>query len=268
MDFNIVECILIAIVTFIFAIDQFSLTEILYRPIIACPIIGAILGNVEMGLYIGGTYELMMIGNMPVGGAQPPNAVLGSVVAMVFATKGGLKPEAALGACMIFATFGQYVVTLMFTVMSGLMAKADKAAEEANPKGITNVLNISMLGLGTLFAVIGVVAYSAGTGMSETLSDLSKNASWFMGGLGAAGGMMRFVGFAILLKIMMSNDMWGFLLAGFAAALVLGNIPATSSAALILVAFIGIAIALNDFLTNKEIKSNAGNGMGGMSDGI
>ena len=268
MDFNIIECVLLAIVTFIFAIDQFSLTEIVYRPIIACPIIGLILGDVNMGLIIGGTYELMMIGNMPVGGAQPPNAVLGSVVAMIFAVKAHMDTNAALGACMIFATFGQYVVTVMFTIMSGLMAKADKAAAEANPKGITAVLNISMAGLGGLFALIAIVAYSAGVGMSDTLTEISKNASWFMGGLGAAGGMMRFVGFAILLKIMLSNDLWGYLLAGFAFALILGNIPATSSAALILVAFIGIAIALNDFLTTSKINENAGSGMGGMSDGI
>lgn len=66
------QVILLAIVTFIFAIDQFSLTELLYRPIIACPIIGAILGDAKTGLAVGGTYELMMVGNMPVGGAQPP----------------------------------------------------------------------------------------------------------------------------------------------------------------------------------------------------
>lgn len=131
---NIVEIVLLAIVTFFFAIDQFSLTEIVYRPIIACPIIGAILGDVNTGLVVGGTYELMMVGNMPVGGAQPPNAVLGSVVAMIFAVKAKMDINAALGACMIFATFGQYVVTLTFTIMSGLMAKADKAANEANLK--------------------------------------------------------------------------------------------------------------------------------------
>lgn len=268
MDFNIIECVLLAIVTFFFAIDQFSLTEIAYRPIIACPIIGAILGDINTGLVIGGTYELMMIGNMPVGGAQPPNAVLGSVVAMIFAVKANMDTNAALGACMIFATFGQYVVTLTFTFMSTMMAKADQAAANANPKGITNVLNISMLILGGLFTVIAIVAYVAGTGMAGTLQSLSENASWFMGGLGAAGGMMRFVGFAVLLKIMLSNDLWGMLFAGFAAALVIGNIAAVSSATLILVAFIGIAIAVNDFMTNKAIKANAGNGMGGMSDGI
>ena len=262
---NVIEIILLAIVTFIFAIDQFSLTEIMYRPIVACPIIGMILGDVQTGLVIGGTYELMMIGNMPVGGAQPPNAVLGSVVAMIFAVKAKMDINAALGACMIFATFGQYVVTLTFTVMSGLMAKADKAAEQANPKGITAVLNTSMGILGGLFAVIAIIAYVGGVAMSGTLEALAANASWFMGGLSAAGGMMRFVGFAILLKIMLANDMWGYLLAGFVCALVIGNIAVLGSATLLLVAFLGIFIALNDFRIsglNKKIAE------GGMSDGI
>ena len=262
---NVIEIILLAIVTFIFAIDQFSLTEIMYRPIVACPIIGMILGDVQTGLVIGGTYELMMIGNMPVGGAQPPNAVLGSVVAMIFAVKAKMDINAALGACMIFATFGQYVVTLTFTVMSGLMAKADKAAEQANPKGITAVLNTSMCILGGLFAVIAIIAYVGGVAMSGTLEALAANASWFMGGLSAAGGMMRFVGFAILLKIMLANDMWGYLLAGFVAALVIGNIAGLGSACLLLVAFLGIAIAIHDFQVGglkKKIEE------GGFSDGI
>lgn len=262
---NIVEIVLLAIVTFFFAIDQFSLTEIVYRPIIACPIIGAILGDVNTGLVVGGTYELMMVGNMPVGGAQPPNAVLGSVVAMIFAVKAKMDINAALGACMIFATFGQYVVTLTFTIMSGLMAKADKAANEANPKGITAVLNTSMAILGTLFAVIAILAYVGGIAASGALQNLSEKASWFMGGLSAAGGMMRFVGFAVLLKIMLSNDLWGWLLGGFATALLFGNVEATASACLILVAFIGVAIALLDFkITSIETKA----AQGGVSDGI
>lgn len=265
MDFNIIEVILLAIVTFIFAIDQFSLTELIYRPMIACPIIGLILGDLQTGLVVGGTYELMMVGNMPIGGAQPPNAVLGGIVAMIFAVKSNMDINAALGACMIFATFGTYVVTIVFTICSGLMAKADKAAEEANPKGITTVLNISMLLLGSLFAVIAILAYVGGTAMSGTLEALAKDASWFMAGLGAAGGMMRFVGFGILLKIMLANDMWGYLLAGFALVLLFGSVEVTAKAALILVAFVGIMLALLDFRINSN-SNNAGNG--GMSDGI
>ena len=261
------EIILLAIVTFIFAIDQFSLTELLYRPIIACPIIGAILGDLNTGLVVGGTYELMMIGNMPVGGAQPPNAVLGGIVAMIFSVKLGFSVEQALGASIVFAVFGQYAVTTTFALMSGIMASADKAAENADPKGIVRVNFISMLILGSLFALFAVLAYVGGEAMGEQLQRLSEEYQWFMVGLGAAGGMMRYVGFAILLKIMLANDMWGIYFAGFASAAILGNIEATSGATLLLVAFIGVAIALYDFNINVKI-NNLGNGNGGMSDGI
>lgn len=261
------EIILLAIVTFIFAIDQFSLTELLYRPIIACPVIGAILGDLNTGLVVGGTYELMMIGNMPVGGAQPPNAVLGGIVAMIFSVKLGFSVEQALGASIVFAVFGQYAVTTTFALMSGIMASADKASENADPKGIVRVNFISMLILGSLFALFAVLAYVGGEAMGEQLQQLSEKYQWFMVGLGAAGGMMRYVGFAILLKIMLANDMWGIYFAGFAAAAILGNIEATSGATLLLVAFIGVAIALYDFNINVKI-NNLGNGNGGMSDGI
>lgn len=266
-NINILEVILLALLTFIMAIDQFSLTEVLSRPIINCTLIGLILGNPEVGLTLGGTYELAMVGNMPVGGAQPPNAIMGGIVAMVFAAKSGMDINAAIGAAMIFSVFGQYVVTLTFTLMSGFMAKADKAAQDANPSGIVQVNFISMIILGTLFAVLAVAAYLGGTTIEPQLTAFSENFSWVMGGLSAAGGMMRFVGFAILLKIMLSNDLWGFLLAGFGTAIVIGA-SEVASATLIIVALVGFAIAYYDYSTNIKIKENAGSGMGGMSDGI
>lgn len=270
MEFNIIQIILFAVVTFIFAIDQFSLTELIYRPIIACTIIGAILGNLEIGLVVGGTYELMMVGNMPVGGAQPPNAVIGGIVAMVFVISADMEPLEAIGAAIPFSIFGQYAVTVTFTLMSGIMAKADKAAENADPSGIAKVNYLSMCIMGGLFTALALVALFAGKAFGDVLSDFSSNYSWFMAGLGAAGGMMRYVGFAILMKIMLSNDLWGFYFAGFAAATIIAKVPDLGAVTLLLVAFIGIAIAIYDFQTNLAIKKSAGsnNGSGGVSDGI
>lgn len=263
------QVVLLAIVTFIFAIDQFSLTEILYRPICACPIIGAILGDINTGLVVGGTYELVMIGSMPVGGAQPANVVIGEVVAMIFAVRANMDVDAALGAAVIFSTFGTYIVTIMFSVASAFNAWADKSASEASVKGINNAILVDVIMLGGLFAVISVLAYFGGAALEPTLTSISKNASWFMGGLSVAGGMMRFVGFGVLLKIMLSNDMWGYFLAGFAMALVVGNIPAISAATLIIIAFIGVGIACSNYFTSINIKEAASNaGLGGFSDGI
>ena len=146
--------------------------------------------------------------------------------------------------------------------MSGFMASADKAAAEANPAGITKVNVLSCCLLGGLFAVLSIVAYVGGVSLAGPLQQLSENASWLMGGFSVAGGMMRYVGFAVLLKIMLANDMWGIYFAGFAFAALFGNIEATAGATLVLVAFIGIAIATYDYNTSIKI------GQGGDSDGI
>ena len=153
--------------------------------------------------------------------------------------------------------------------MSGMMAKADKCAENADVKGIRNINFMEMAILGALFGLLAVAGLYGGSALGQTLQDLSFQFSWVMAGLDAAGGAMKFVGFAILMKVMMSNEMWGFLLAGFAMALLCAANASTSGATLILCAFVGAAIAIYDFSINTKIKANAGAGnMGGDSDGI
>lgn len=73
---DIIQTILLAVVIFIFAIDQFSLTETLYRPII-----GAILGDMQTGLFVGG--------------AQPPNDVIAGCILAILAN---MPVESALGS--------------------------------------------------------------------------------------------------------------------------------------------------------------------------
>ena len=268
MGFSAIQIILVFAWTFIIAIDQFDFLESLYQPIVSGAVIGAILGDLPTGLVVGGTYQLMTIGNMPVGGAQPPNAVIGGVMAVVFAIASGLDTTAAVGLAVPFALIGQYMVTLLFTVMSPMMSVADKMAEKGDHKGIVRLNWLAMGALGLLFAVVCTIGLIGGAAMGNALTAAFDAVPWLMAGLGAAGGMMRFVGFATLLRIMLSNDHWGIYFTGFALATIIGYIPALSGSALILIAFVGIAIALNDFQTNVAIRNAGGNGNGGDDDGI
>ena len=276
MEISIIQAILVFVVAFIMGIDQFSFLESLYQPIVTCPIIGAILGNFELGIVVGGAYQLIQIGSMPIGGAQPPNAILGGIMATIFAVSLNMEATAdgvgaALGLAIPFAVFGQYAVTLTFTFMSGMMAKADKYAEEVNVKGIRNINFLEMGVLGCLFGLLAVAGLYGGSALGEALQNFSYQFSWVMAGLDAAGGAMKFVGFAILMKVMMSGEMWGFLLAGFVMALLCSANATTSGATLILCAFVGVAIAIYDFSTQTKIKQNAGAGagfVGGDEDGI
>ena len=268
MGFSAIQIILVFVWTFIIAIDQFDFLESLYQPIVSGAVIGAILGDLPTGLVVGGTYQLMTIGNMPVGGAQPPNAVIGGVMAVVFAIGSGMDVNAAMGLAVPFAVIGQYMVTLLLTVMSPMMSVADKMAEKGDHKGIVRLNWLAMGALGVLFAVDCTLGLVGGKAAGDALNAAFDAVPWLMAGLGAAGGMMRFVGFATLLRIMLSNDLWGIYFAGFALATIIGYIPALGGSALVLIAFVGIALALNDFQTNVAIRNAGGNGNGGDDDGI
>lgn len=263
------QALLVFIITFIAAIDQFSFLESLYQPIVMGPVVGAVLGDLQTGLIVGGTYQLMTIGNMPVGGAQPPNAVLGGIMATVLAIKVGLEPAAAVAAAIPFALLGQYGVTLLFTIMSPAMSKADTYAHEANPKGIVTLNYISMCILGTLFGIVTLLFFWGGAAIGESIQAFANKYEWFMAGLSAAGGMMRFVGFAILLKVMVSKELWGFYFAGFALAIMISASESLAGSALVLLAFLGFAIAYWDFQIQTKFKSS-GNVTydGGDEDGI
>lgn len=267
MEFSFVQIVLVFVVAFIAAIDQFSFLESLYQPIVMGAVVGAILGDLTTGLAIGGTYQLMTIGNMPVGGAQPPNAVIGGIMATVFAISSGLEVTAAVGLAVPFALMGQYMVTLLFTVMAPTMAVADGMAERGDTKGIVTLNYLAMAALGVLFAIVCVVGLIGGAALGETLQAFADKYKWIMTGLSAAGGMMRFVGFGVLLRIMLSSELWGVYFAGFALATIIGFIPELSGAALIIIAFIGFAMAIYDYQTRCAMKTATAHA-GGDEDGI
>ena len=250
MELSFIQIGLILIVTMIAAVDQFNFLESLYRPIVIGPIVGAIMGDLQTGLIVGGSYELMMIGAMPVGGAQPPNAVIGGIMATVFAVQSGLDVAAALPLAIPFALLGQYAVTLLFTVMSPLMGLCDKAAEEANPAGIDKV---NYMAMGILAVLAGLLS---GQAIGETLTKVLTAQVW--AGLTAAGKMMPALGFAMLLKVMLSKEYAIFMVLGF-VLVAYGKLP------LLAIAMVGIAAAVYDFHVSMKTKNNKG---GGMTDGI
>lgn len=268
MDINIIQVILVFLVTFVAAIDQFSFLESLYQPIVMGPVVGAVLGDVQTGLIVGGTYQLMTIGNMPVGGAQPPNAVIGGIMATVLAISLKLEPTVAVATAVPFSLLGQYAVTLLFTLASPLMTVADKAAHEANPKKIVWINFGAMAAVGAIFGIIVTLFFVGGATFGETV--VNAIPEWLMAGLSAAGGMMRYVGFAILLKVMVSRELWGFYFMGFALANVMAGIPSISGSALLLLAFIGFAFAYWDFQIQSKFKLSSNDNMSGgdYEDGI
>lgn len=127
-----IKALLIGIWAGIAGVDMFDGLTHIHRPIVTGPIVGLILGDVQTGLIVGATLELVWMGMVPLAGAQPPNVVIGGIIGTSIAILGHLDPQAAVGVAVPFAVAAQAGITLLFTAFSPVMHKADEYAENAN----------------------------------------------------------------------------------------------------------------------------------------
>src|SRR5699024_1463352 len=98
-----------------------------------------------------------------------PNAVIGGIMATVLAITLGLSPTVAVATAVPFSLLGQYGVTLIFSLMSPVMAYADKAAHEGDPKKIERMNYAAMAGLGLIFGVIVTLFFVGGATFGRTV---------------------------------------------------------------------------------------------------
>ena len=146
---TLTQALLIALFAGIAGIDLFNVLTHIHRPIITGPIVGLILGEPQLGLVAGATFELMWMGLVPLAGAQPPNVVLGGIIGTAFAIVTGQTAEQAILVAVPFAIFVQICITFLFTVFSPLMSVADGYAKNLNFRGIAN---LNYLGMTILFS--------------------------------------------------------------------------------------------------------------------
>lgn len=253
------EALMIAILAGIAGVDLFNGLTHIHRPIVTGPIVGLILGDMQMGLITGASLELVWMGMAPLAGAQPPNVVIGGIIGVAFAILTQAEPAAAIGVAVPFAVAVQGLITLLFTGMSPIMHKCDELAAKADWKGIDR---INYLGMGILFSFYFILAFLPiyfGADQAKVLVEVAPE--WLMHGLGVAGGLMPAIGFAMLMKIMFKQNYIPYFIIGFLAVAYL-ELP------VIAVALIGIAIAMADYFKSQQTVAQTPVQAGDMNDGI
>lgn len=80
------DILLVSIFGGLVALDTTAILQIMIsRPIVACTIVGLILGNVQLGLTIGILLELIYVGELPIGAAKFAEGNVGSTAAAAIA---------------------------------------------------------------------------------------------------------------------------------------------------------------------------------------
>lgn len=207
------EATLVAVWAFLCGIDKYDVALNIHRPLITGPVVGLIMGDMQVGLIAGATLELAWLGLVPNAGAQPPDVTLGTIAAVAFAIMTGQSPSVAMGVGMPIAVLMQMLVIGFFAMTSFTMGKADECAEQGDSAGIDRLLIATISLRSLLYAVVAFFTVYFG---EHAAAWIDANApKELLTGLGIGAKMVPAIGFAMLLKIMWSKEVAGVFFIGF-----------------------------------------------------
>lgn len=256
-DISIISAILIVVVAFLAGLegilDQFQF----HQPLVACTLIGLVTGNLTAGIVLGGTLQMLALGWANIGAAVAPDAALASVAAAIIMVKGGdFTPKGitfAYSTAIPLAVAGLFLTMIVRTLSTALVHAGDNAAKEGNFAAIER-FHLSALAMQGLRIAIpaGLLLAIPSSAVKDILNLMPE---WLNGGMQVGGAMVVAVGYAMVINMMATREVWPFFALGFALA-------AISQLTLIAMGVIGVAIALIYLNLSKQGGSGNGGGSG------
>lgn len=260
MEITLLQGIIIALVVMIIVVDRQLEALFIFRPIIVCPIIGVILGDLNTGLLAGGMVELAFAGIAPIGGASVPEALLTSVMTVVFAHITGNNVATSLALAYPFGVLMQFVSTVRNTAYTAFNGPAERYAKEGDIKGL---FKLCFYGIVINCIITGVLTFLAVYAAQEPLRNLvGAMPDWLVNGFQVAGGLLPAVGFAMLLSVILKARYVPYLLAGFlfATFIQIDNV--------LPVAIMGLAFAMMEYFRSGEKEEALARGKESENSGI
>lgn len=214
MEITAGNIILMFLIAFFAYMHSFFGSTMWNRPIVVGPLVGVALGDVEAGLKLGATLELVFMGAFPVGASNPPDFVSGTIIATAYVIMSGQSISSAVLLAVPIATLVLLIDNLQMTfLLTHASHKADKYAQEGNIKGVERTQIIYSILNKVILALVVAVGFALGVPAIEKI--LSFVPAFITHGLDIAAGIIPAIGFAMLAKMMLTKNMVPFLLLGF-----------------------------------------------------
>lgn len=250
---NGIQIILVFLVAFLAGVEGILDEFQFHQPLVACTLIGLVTGNLVPAIILGGTLQMIALGWANIGAAVAPDAALAAVASAILLALGGQGEhgvDSAIVVAIPLAVAGLFLTMIVRTLSVPIVHMMDRAAESADYKRIEwlHIGAICMQGLRIAIPALALVFVPAETvqGLLESMPE------WLSHGMAIGGGMVVAVGYAMVLNMMASKEVWPFFVLGFVFA-------AISQLTLIALGAIGVALALI-YLTLSKMGSNGGGG--------
>lgn len=256
---SIVSIILVVFIAFLAGIEGILDEFQFHQPLVACTLIGLVTGNLTAGIVLGGTLQMIALGWANIGAAVAPDAALASVASAIILVLGGQGVKgvpAAIAIAVPLAVAGLFLTMIVRTLAVPIVHLMDKAAEEGDFRKIEllHIGAVCMQGVRIAIPAAALLFIPAQT----VQSFLESMPLWLTEGMAIGGGMVVAVGYALVINMMATKEVWPFFILGFVVA-------AISQLTLIAIGAIGVALAL--IYLNLSKMGGSSNGGGGSNSG-
>lgn len=257
MGFTVWQIILITVIAYVQRLDGMTTQIIPMNYMFWSCIVGAILGDFQIGLVIGATIQLMSLGVAALGGSSTPDYSVAAIISTAVAISSGKGMTAGLALGVPVGMICIQLDVLLKILNSFITNKAHELADKRQYRKMRLLIPVmtALMPLESAVPVFIAILF----GKTVVTSILNFMPAWFTVGLNVAGGMLPAVGMAMLLTYMPLKKYGYWLLVGFALTAYL-KMPILG------VALIGIAGAIPTFMNySKTSSTSAGTNANGLT---
>ena len=251
-----ISMVLVVIVAFLAGMEGILDEFQFHQPLVACTLIGLVTGNLEAGIVLGGSLQMIALGWANIGAAVAPDAALASVASAIILVLGGQGVKGVSSAIAIavpLAVAGLFLTMIVRTLAVPIVHFMDAAAEKGNMRQVEMWHIIAVCMQGVRIAIPSAALFFI---IQDTVRGfLESMPAWLTDGMAIGGGMVVAVGYAMVINMMATKEVWPFFAIGFAIA-------ALSELTLIALGVIAVAFALI-YLNLQESSGGSSNGGGG-----
>lgn len=217
MEISALQVVLIVIVSAIVGMGSVLDSFQTHRPLIACTLIGLILGDVQTGIILGGTLEFIALGWMNIGAAQSPDSALASIISTILVIVGNQSIATGIAIALPLSAAGQVLTVIARTVTVFFQHAGDRYAEEANFRMI-DFCHLCALAVQALRIAIPALLVAVFASPEAIQSLLDMIPPFVTHGLQVASGFVVVVGFSMVINMMGAKYLMPFFFLGFVFA--------------------------------------------------
>ena len=242
---SVISMVLVVIVAFLAGmegvLDEFQF----HQPLVACTLIGLVTGQLVPCIILGGSLQMIALGWANIGAAVAPDAALAAVASAIILVQGGqgrAGVDTAIAVAIPLAVAGLFLTMIVRTLSVICVHQMDAAAAKGSFKGVEawHIIAVCLQGIRIAIPAAALLAIPS----SAVAAALNSMPAWLTDGMSIGGGMVVAVGYAMVINMMATKEVWPFFAIGFCLA-------AVSDLTLIALGVIAVSMALPDstFLT-------------------